>query len=174
MTSQLAEGQAPGTLETNWEEPGAYWVHTIVAQAGLCESSFTAGGASLAREPLVVNQSGTTAPLTLVLRDDCGRLKLRLPPAAAALTAGEERAYTVFVVPDFDSTTEAHLYTLRPSSGDTVEAGNLTPGNYHIYVFAAPVELEYRNPEVLGGLTGQAVTVSPGTTQEIVVEAPAK
>jgi hypothetical protein len=173
MNAQLAEGEAPGTLATNWMGPGAYWVNTVVGQAGMCESSFTAGGASLAREPLVVNQGGTTAPLTLMLRDDCGTLKLSLPTAGLALAAGEERAYTVYVVPDFDSTTTVNAMTLRPSSGASQILNNLTPGNYHIYTFAAPVELEYRNPEVMAGLTGQAVTVSPGTTQEIVLEVPA-
>jgi hypothetical protein len=174
MNSAYAEGPAPGTLETYPLPPGAYWLHTVMAQAGLCESSFTAGGASLAREPLVVNQGGTTAPLTLILRDDCGNLKLRLPPAMAALTAGEERAYTVYVVPDFDSTTEVHVVTVRPSSGETAEVSMLTPGDYHLYTFAAPVGLEYRNPQAMAGLKGQAVTVPQGATKEVVLEGPAK
>ena len=138
------------------------------------DPSFTAGGANLGREPLVVGRSGPSAPLSLTLRDDCAGLTLALPASLAGPVAGEEPFYTVYVVPDFNSTSDVVPQTLRPSSGATVTLEGLTPGGYHVYSFATPVALEYRNPEALAALPnpGQAVTLSPGTTSNLVVEAP--
>jgi hypothetical protein len=50
----------------------------------------------------------------------------------------------------------------------------MTPGNYHVYTFAGPVRLEYRNRTALAALpdAGQAVTLSPSETTNLVVEAP--
>lgn len=170
----LAQGAVPADLETNPLAPGSYWVHTNVNQNGLCESSFTAGGASLAREPLVVGAGGAMAPLSLALRDDCSSLRLVLPPDLMTTASGEEAAYTVYVVPDFDSTVDVPARTLRPSAGGTLEMDNLTPGRYHVYTFAAPVELEYHNPEALAHLSngGQSVTLEPSSTSSLTLEIP--
>jgi hypothetical protein len=174
MWNQLAQGSVPGELETSPLPAGSYWVHTTINSSGLCESSFTAGSSSLAREPLLVGASGATAPLSLTLRDDCASLKLTLPANLMNLTAGEEPSFTVYVVPDFDSTVDISSLVLRPSSGGTFTVENLTPGNYHVYAFDAPVELEYRNPEALASLAnaGQAVTLEPLATSTLVVEEP--
>jgi hypothetical protein len=174
MWNQLAQGSVPGELETSPLPAGSYWVHTTINSSGLCESSFTAGSSSLAREPLVVGASGATAPLSLTLRDDCASLKLTLPANLMNPSTGEEPAFTVYVVPDFDSTVDISALVLRPSSGGTFTVENLTPGNYHVYAFDAPVELEYRNPEALASLAnaGQAVTLEPLATSTLVVEEP--
>jgi len=174
MVSAFAEGSASGPLETTFAPPGSYWAHINIAQKGLCEGSFTAGGASLAREPLFVGPSGQAAPLNLTLRDDCASLTLSLPATLAGRVVGEEPFYTVYAVPDFDSTSDVVPQTLRPSTGGTVTLEGLTPGSYHVYAFDQPVALEYRNPEALATLPnpGQAVTLSPGTTSNLVVEVP--
>jgi hypothetical protein len=170
----LAQGAVPADLETNPLPPGSYWVHTNINQNGLCESSFTAGGASLAREPLVVGAGGAMAPLSLSLRDDCSTLKLNLPPDLMTATSGEEAAYFVYVVPDFDSTVDVASHTLRVSAGGTLDMDSLAPGRYHVYTFAAPVELEYRNPEALAHVSngGQAVTLDPSSTSSLTLEIP--
>ena len=76
MVSAYANGSEPGPMLTNYLLPGAYWVHTHIDQKGLCEESFTAGGANLAREPVIIGLSGSIAPMTLTLRDDCASLTL--------------------------------------------------------------------------------------------------
>lgn len=169
-----ASGTQPGPMETTYTPPGSYWVRTAINFNGLCEQSFTSGGASLAREPLAVGLSGATAPMELVLRDDCAKLTLSLSGALAASVSPEEHSYTVYVVPDFDSTVDIEPVTLRPSSGGTVTLQNLTPGNYHVYTFDTPVALEYHNPTALAALPipGQTVTLSPGASTNLVLEAP--
>jgi hypothetical protein len=176
MVSLYAEGAAPGTLQATFTPSGSYWAHTSVTQHGLCMESFTAGGANLAREPLLIGASGVTAPLNLTLREDCAHLALSLPTAGAAQTPGEEPWYTVYVVPDFESTENIVPQTLRPSSGGTVTLENLTPGSYHVYTLAAPIVLEYHNPAALAALPTpvQAVTLSPGASSSIVLEVPAR
>ena len=83
MVTSYGEGYATGPIETSPDiGPGSYWVHTNIPQKTLCEASFTAGAASLAREPLVIALSGATAPLTLTLREDCASLKISLPQNA--------------------------------------------------------------------------------------------
>ena len=172
MVSTFAEGSASQALETSFMAPGSYWVHTSISQRGLCQASFTAGGASLAREPLMLGISGASAPLTLTLRDDCATLNLSLPGTVGTPFFGEEPSYTVYVVPDFDSTADVTPLTLRPSTGGTLTLENLTPGDYHVYTFSAPVELEYRNPAALAGLPGQPLTLAPAATGSLVVEVP--
>jgi hypothetical protein len=176
MVSLYAEGAAPGTLQATFTPSGSYWAHTTVSQHGLCLASFTAGGADLAREPLVIGPTGVTAPLNLTLRDDCARLTLSLPTAGALPAPGEELWYTVYVVPDSESTDNVVQQTLRPSSGGLYTVEGLTPGSYHVYTFAASLVLEYHNPAVLVALPtpGQAVTLPPGTASNLVLEVPAQ
>lgn len=171
MINNFADGNISGTLVGTPPAAGAYWVHTAVGAKTMCEASFTAGGASLAREPLMLSVAGASAPLVLALRDDCARLTLSLP-GSVGLGAGVERFYTVYAVPDFDSTDDVVPQTLRASTGGKVTLTGLTPGNYHVYTFDKAVSLEYRNPAVLASLQGQAVAVAPGVETELTVEVP--
>jgi hypothetical protein len=174
MVTELANGKLPGPLIGQPLPPGAYWVHTVIAQRSYCESSFTAGGANLAREPLLVGQAGVQVPLELTLRDDCARLTLSLPEILEVMGPGEEKFYTVYAVPDFDYTVDLQSLILRPSTGGTVTLNGLTPGNYHVYTLEGNAPFEYRNPAVLAAVPGQAVTLSPGATANVVVEVPAR
>lgn len=171
IVSSFAEGSSTGPLRAQHPPPGSYWVHTSIAPRGLCEASFTAGGASLAHEPLVLGAAGSTAPLVLTLRDDCARLTLSLPDSVG-LSAGEELYYVVYVVPDFESTEDVVPQTLRPSSGGRITLTGLTPGNYHVFTFNHPVALEYRNPAVLAALRGQPIAIAPGAEADLTLEAP--
>jgi hypothetical protein len=174
MQSAFAQGSGLGMIDTVAAAPGKYWVHTIVSDPSLCEDSFTSGAANLGREPLVVGQGGATAPMTLNLRDDCASLKVSLPQTVAGMVAGEEAGYLVYVVPDRDFTTDAPSSTLRPANGPSFTFQALRPGGYRVYVFSAPVDLEYHNRDVLAELHGQAVTLTPGETAELVLEVPSQ
>jgi hypothetical protein len=171
MVSSYAEGPSTGPLQSTGVPPGSYWVHTSIGPKTLCESSFTAGGASLAREPLLLGAAGTSVPLMLALRDDCAKLTLSLP-GTVGYTAGEEKSYIVYVVPDFDSTEDVVPVTLRPSTGGRMTVSGLTPGNYHVFAFDRPVALEYRNQAVLAALPGQPVSLAPNGEASLTVEVP--
>jgi hypothetical protein len=119
----------------------------------------------------MISIAGNTAPLTLTLRTDCAKLTLSLP-GTVAYTAGEERAFTVYVVPDFDSTQDVVPQTLRTSTGGRITINGLTPGNYHVFTFDRPVALEYRNPAVLASLPSQAVSLASNENAELSVEVP--
>ncbi len=174
MVSSYAEGPVYGPLKVAPVQPGFYWAHTSIANKAYCEGSLTAGGANLAREPLTIGLAGPAAPVSLTLRSDCASLTLALPATMAVPVAGEEPFYTVYAVPDFDTTGDLVPQTLRASTGGTVTLEGLTPGNYHVYAFTRPVELAYHNAEAMAALgnPGQAVTLPPGGKASLVVEAP--
>jgi hypothetical protein len=175
IVSDYAHGPAPGPLEAAFTRPGSYWVHTH-NQSGLCVVAFTAGGANLAREPVVMGLSGSAMPLELTIRDDCASLQLSLPDTLASIAAGEEPYFTVYAVPDFDSTSDVQPVTLRPSTGGSMTLNGLTPGNYHVYTFAGDVQLAYRSREALARLKnpGQAISLASASAGSLVVEAPAQ
>jgi hypothetical protein len=170
----LAEPAGTDLLEMNTDGPGASWIHTMMNDRSLCLGSFTAAGINLAREPLVLGPSGSAPTMELTLRDDCATLQLALPQGLAAFLPGEEPFYTVYVVPDFDTTDDMPPMTMHPSSGPTLTLDGLTPGSYRVYVFNSAVRLEYRNPTAMARMAnaGQQVTLSPGATSNLTVEVP--
>jgi len=170
------EDAGPDLLELMGVSSGHYWISTQVNDRSLCVDSFSAGGVNLAREPLSVALGASPPPMELTLRDDCAKLALTLPPALADFLPGEEPFYTVYVVPDFDTTADIPPMTVHPSSGATLTVDGLTPGSYHVYAFNEPVRLEYRNPAVLAALPtpGQQVSLSPGMTGNLMLEVPGR
>jgi hypothetical protein len=164
----------PDSLEMNGVGPGSHWISTEVSDRSLCVDSFSAGAINLAREPLSVALGASPPPLELTLRDDCAKLTLQLPPALTEFLPGDEPFYTVYVIPDFDTTADIPPMNMHASSGPTLTVEGLTPGSYHVYVFDRPVRLEYRNPAVIAALPkpGQAVTLSAGATSNLLLEVP--
>jgi hypothetical protein len=173
-SEKIALNAGPDAFDLMLAPPFSFWVHTLVYGQGLCAGSLDANGVDLAREPLVLSYSGSAAPMEFTVRNDCARLNLTLPPELTELVAGIEPVYTVYVVPDLASTEDVQPLTLRPTSGGSLLVQGLTPGNYHVYTFTSPIDLEYRNPEVMAQLPtpGQAVTLSAGSTANLVLEVP--
>jgi hypothetical protein len=173
MMNTYATGSINGPLRTSFVAPGTYWLHTSLADNHVCESSLAAGGTSLAREPLVLGLSGSTAPLTLNLRDDCARLTVSLPATAAGTGVGEEPFYTVYAIPDFNSTADLTPQTLRASAGGKVTLEGMTPGRYRVYVFDKPVALSYHDHGTLDALPSpQTIDLAPSQTGILVLEVP--
>ena len=170
----IADDAGPGQLEMNGVGPGSHWISVQVNDRSLCVDSFSAGGINLAREPLNVALGASPPPMELTLRDDCATLALSLPPPLSEFLPGDEPFYTVYVVPDFDTTVDIPPMNMHPSSGATLTVDGLTPGNYHVYVFDRPVRLEYRNPDAIAAppAQGQAVTLTAGSTSSLMLEVP--
>ena len=174
IVDPFIESSGADSLELNGASSGHLWLSVQVNDRSLCLDSFNAGGVNLAREPLNVPLGASSPPMELILRDDCAKLTLSLPTMLSAFLPGDEPFYTVYVVPDFDTTLDIPPMNMHPSSGATLTVDGLTPGNYHVYVFDRPVRLEYRNPEVIAALPtpGQAVTLTSGATSNLVLEVP--
>jgi hypothetical protein len=168
-----AEVLGPDLLDLSSAGFGPVWLSTQLNDRSLCVASFTAGGTNLAREPLNLSLAAGPPLMDLTLRDDCGTLALELPPALSEFVPGEEPFYTVYVVPDFDTTVDIPPMNVHPSSGPTLTLDGLTPGDYHVYVFSAPIRLEYRNPAALAALRrpGQPVMLSPGSVTNLILGA---
>jgi hypothetical protein len=167
-----ADDAGPNLLELSRFTLGSQWISTQVNDRSLCVDSFSAGGINLAREPLNVALGSSPPPMELTLRDDCAKLTLELPPALSAFLPGDEPFYTVYVVPDFDTTVDIPPMNMHPSSGATLTVDGLTPGSYHVYTFDRPVRLEYRSPAALAALPtpGEQVTLSAGSTSSLMLE----
>jgi len=174
VIATFASGPLSGPLAATYTVPGAYWLHPLFSGESLCEDSFAAAGASLAREPVHVAVGGSTPPLTLTLRHDCAQLTLHLPASVMSFVAGEEPFYTAWVVPDFDFTHDINQITLRPTSGDSVNVENLTPGRYRVYVFAGPHPLAFHDRAALAQLPSQELTLQPGGQAELTLEVPGR
>lgn len=174
IVSTFAVGSLAGPVNTMVKSPGSYWVHTNLEDKHYCADSLMAEGSNLGREPLTIGVSGSSVPLMLSLRDDCAKLALTLAATAGGSGVGEEPFYTVYVVPDFDSTEDVVPQTLRPSTGGRVTLTGLTPGNYHVYVFDQPIALAYREKAVMNVLSnrGQTIDLAPGQAASLTIEAP--
>jgi hypothetical protein len=112
--------------------------------------------------------------MDLTLTDNCATLTLNLPAGLATFVPGDEPFYFLYIVPDFDTPVSIPSMTIHPSSGSTLTIDGLTPGSYHVYTFSTPVHFEYRNPDAVAALSnsGQAVTLSGGTTASLTLEVP--
>ncbi|MGA2852396.1 MAG: carboxypeptidase-like regulatory domain-containing protein [Terracidiphilus sp.] len=178
IPAQFAESNIASDGGPDWIDftalPGSYWIDAILPRRGWCAGPLSAGGLNLARDPLALGLSAATPPMELTLTDNCATLALNLPAGLAAFVPGEEPFYFVYIVPDFDTPVYIPPMTIHPSSGSTLTIDGLMPGSYHVYTFGAPVHFEYRNPDAVAALanSGQAVTLSPGETANLTLEAP--
>jgi hypothetical protein len=178
IPSQSAEVNFPTDSGPDWLSftawPGSYWLNAYLSPRGWCAGPLSAGGLNLTRDPLTVGIATATPPLELALTDNCATLTLSLPAGLATFAPGEELFYFVYIVPDFETPVFIPPMTIHPSSGTTLTLSDMTPGSYHVYTFDTPVHFEYRNPDAVAALgnPGQAVTLSPGATANLTVQAP--
>jgi len=169
----LAWNLDPGINKVETLAPGNYRILETIHGSSFCEESLTANGQSLASHPLQVDQNGSAPLVEVTLRQDCASLTLSLPMQLGALLPGVESVWTVWLVPQFNSTVDIAPVTLRASSGGIFTLKNLTPGRYRVFTFNTPAPLEYRNPDALSALTGQEITLQPGGSSTLTVEVPA-
>jgi hypothetical protein len=186
LTLDSADPVPPVSLDTIWSMengaeqisftalPGSYWLSAYLPRKGLCAGPFTAGSFNLAHEPLALSLATSPPPMEFTLRDDCASLALSLPATQSTFLPGDEPFFTVYVVPDFDTVQDIPPMTMHPSSGPTLNLDSLSPGDYHVFTFASPTHLEYRNPAALAELpnAGQQVTLSSGAPASLVLEVP--
>lgn len=168
---ELLHDNANKDLAENHLHAGRYWITPFFLGGSLCPASLTTGSSNLAVEPLTVGLGGSTAPITLTLRDNCAQLTLSLPAGLRTPTAGEEPVYIAYLVPTFASPDIPSAVFLRPSTGGTAKITNITPGDYRLYVLRGMVEFAYRSEQALQQ-NAQVLHLSDGEHQQITVEVP--
>jgi hypothetical protein len=152
--------------------PGAYWIEATTGQPGTCLGTATSAGQNLAETPWSVDMNGVGAPIDVVVRTDCGKLTVELPPASPS--PGEDQPIFVYAVPEFNAM-EGMLQAepAEPQLGmQTVELQSLAPGTYRVYAFHSQRSIEYRDLaalELLG--QGQEVTVEPNGNATMTIRA---
>ena len=149
------------------------WLH-ISSGNGFCAGTLTSGGINPGQEPIVNNPAGSNPPLDLQLRNDCAQLTLSLPSTAMAEDAGVIPQYTVYVVPDFETTEEVTETQVSAPEEPHAVLQWLSPGSYHAYTFTEPVELPYLDPAAMARmrLNSQSITLEPGAKAELTLELP--
>jgi hypothetical protein len=151
--------------------PGAYWIEASANRPGTCLGTVTSGGEDLARAPWTAGVNGAGAPIDVVVRTDCAKLTVGLPPMAKS--AGEEQSIFVYAVPEFDSMEGiVQADPAEPHLGErSVEIPNMPPGAYRLYAFHSQRSIEFRNPEALERLgAGQEVSLEPNGSANVMVE----
>jgi hypothetical protein len=168
--------------------PGRYWVQAQGIRGYI--ASMTAAGVDLMRDPLVVGPGGTTPPIEVTLRNDGATLKVTLAASDNPSPATFATAF-VYIIPDFDfvGPISQLAVTNNPGAGLSASIGfstsgpvpnsdstvsGLVPGSYHVYTFATPHDLEYRNPEAMQAYSAQsqAVTLTAHDTVSLEVKLP--
>ncbi len=172
----------PGGPDDAWQltdvPPGRYWVQAEGIRGYI--ASITSAGVDLTREPLVVGAGGSSAAITVTLRNDTATLTATLsnPDGPSSQTP---RTAFLYLVPQFDFVSSVHQAQI--STGQPSEAANfggmpsvatlsgLAPGSYTLYTFATPQELEYHNPEAMQAYShqGQTVTLTAHDTTAVEV-----
>lgn len=155
--------------------PGAYWITAAANASGTCVGSASAGGQNLARMPWIAGPSGAGPSIDVVIRTDCAKLTVALPPALMAGNSGEIPTYYVYAVPEFDSMEGPSQARLMQTENPTATMEDMTPGQYRVFVFHSPRQIEFRNPVALAQLgAGQQVTLAPGANANLVLQAPSE
>lgn len=165
-----ATADANGQMRLAPIAAGSYWLDVSAQRASTCIGSATVTGQSVSRAPWTAGANGSGSPIDIVLRTDCAKLKIQLPPAAVADGPGEHTVFHVYAVPRFETVEGA-----SETEMDSVEATivDLTPGSYRVYITRLPVELDPHDPASLEKLgPGKDVDLSPDSETSVLLEVP--
>lgn len=112
----------------------------------------------------------------MVLRTDCAKLSLQLPAGLQGEGTGEDLAFYIYVVPEFDAVASVRDGVVQTFAERSETLDDMTPGTYRVFSFATPQALEYRTTGALDQLNGQGqeVALSPGGSVNLVLEIPTK
>ncbi len=139
-----------GKYSLEVESGGPYYV-----QSAQC------GDADLLREDLAVTAGVQTPPIEVVLRDDGATL------SGKVAVGQSRRPAAIVLLPEHSSGSRTRAAFASPDGDFTVQ--NLAPGDYRVFAFDRPEELEYANPDVLERYLVAGVHVSLQPNEEHTV-----
>jgi hypothetical protein len=110
-----------------------------------------------------VPRNAGVEPIELVLRDDGGTI-------TGTVRAEKPDSAMVLVAPEFAPTQSPQMVTADRNGHFTVE--HLAPGNYQVFAFDLPEQIEYANPQVLRQYDSKAarVSIAAGGSSDVTVD----
>ena len=156
-------------------QPGRYRVvvNTTIGFA----SSITSGGTNLLRQPLVVGEGSTTAPIEITVRDDGAEVEGTIERTPAG--RGDKTGFTspgasqgnVYFVPKDDDTGQFRVAWL--SVDGTFQVHELPPGVYRIFAFdRQQPDLEYASEEAMAQYEPKSQVIRVVAGQKVRLQLP--
>lgn len=151
FSSDFSPAKANRPFALHHVAAGRYMV-TASAMFGGYIQSLRSGAVDLLRDELVVPETGSVAPIEVVVRDDSGMLRIHVQ------TSGPGQTGTVLLVAD-GVLREPVLMGSAGGNAD-LQTGPLAPGAYKVFAFDSVDALDYRNPETLAKYASRASSVT--------------
>jgi len=168
-----ADDDSPLVIEN--VQPGRYRV-AVNTTIGFV-SSITSGGTNLLRQPLVVGEGSTTAPIEITVRDDGAELEGTIERTPAG--RGDKTGFTspgasqgnVYFVPTDDDTGQFRVAWLSPDG--TFQVHELPPGVYRIFAFdRQQPDLEYASEEAMAKYEPKSQVIRVVAGQKVRLQLP--
>lgn len=147
--------------------PGTYKAEFRATQGDLYVASARYGSTDLLRENLVISHYGGADPIEITLRDDGGKVKVKIAGDTGVNGTFAGMSPRFLVVPDRGAPYSPNSQTFSSAEGYTF--GNLRPGSYSILVFDDLEDIEYTNPNALEPYMSKAAHVDLAANQETSV-----
>jgi hypothetical protein len=156
-------------------QPGRYrvLVNTTIGFA----SSITSGGTNLLRQPLVVGEGGSPAPIEITVRDDGAEVEgtIERTPASGGDKTGFKSPGAsqgnVYFVPTDDSSGQFRVAWLSPDG--TFQLHQLPPGVYQILAFdRQQPDLEYASEEAMAKYEPKSQVIRVVAGQKVRLQLP--
>jgi hypothetical protein len=163
VSSEYRPMEDPSRFALHGVAPGKYMIRARSTMGGYVQS-LRSGNVDLLREVLTVPESGSVAPIEVVLRDDSGGLKVRVH--------AEKPGQTASIVVLIDGAIFPIQQPLTGNTNSDVYFGFLPPGNYKVLAFDTLDGVDYGNPEVLAQYASKmgSVTVAPNGNASVAVD----
>lgn len=161
---RYASIQGDGTFVLERMLPGRYRIRAAMGE--YFASSIRAGDVDVLRDDLVVPLEG--APPELVIEGSAGG------GAIEGTVSGIEKKDRVARIAIAEGDCELAVPITTASGEDYLfRVQSLPPGEYRVFAWTDPAQIEYRNPQALQALSADAVTVTvtAGGTQKVTVKA---
>ena len=160
------EGDTPKFSVEN-VAPGTYKVEFHTMSGDLYVASANYGSTDLLHENLAISHYGGSDPIDITLRDDGGKVKVKLSGDEALVNNKIRMSPRWLIVPEHGTPYSPNSQSFSSTEGYTF--GDLRPGSYAILAFDDIDNLEYTNPKALEPYMSKAAHVDLTANQEVAV-----
>ena len=156
----IVYANASGTFSLPTLSPGDHAVQ-VISPPGWIVQSILQGGLAVRDEKISIPETGSPEPIEITLRQGGGILQVVVPKGSAAITLLKRSTN------GRDWLQQGQ--TVGVNNARSTQLSNLPPGEYSLFVWESPNEIEYLNPDVLTKYQslGQTVTIREGETTRV-------